>query len=136
MRVSYHVAMSEGIAEGIVDVPKLSDRTRMLVGIGIGIVVAAGVFLRFYTHSALWLDEALTVDIARLPLHELPDKLRHDGAPPLYYALLLFGQSDLATRSLSGLLGVLTLPVAWFAGKEFGGRAVAWTSLVLLASAP
>ena len=62
-------------------------------------------------------------------------------APPLYYYLLhfwmrIFGQSDLATRSLSGVIGVITLPVAWLAGNRFGGRVVAWTTLVLLASAP
>ena len=31
---------------------------------------------------------------------------------------------------------MITLPVAWLCGKRFGGRAVAWTLLVLLASAP
>ena len=100
-----------------------------------------GLYLRFWTRSGLWLDEALTVDIARLPLHEIPNALKHDGAPPLYYYLLhfwiaLFGQSNDAVRSLSGVLAVLTLPVAWLCGKRLGGRAVAWTMLVLLASAP
>jgi hypothetical protein len=97
--------------------------------------------LRFWTRSGLWLDEALTVDIARLPLDQIPNALKHDGAPPLYYYLLhfwivLFGQSNVAVRSLSGVIAVITLPVAWLCGKRFGGRAVAWTLLVLLASAP
>ena len=39
-------------------------------------------------------------------------------------------------RSLSGVIAVSTLPVAWLCGKRLGGRAVAWTMLVLLASAP
>jgi mannosyltransferase len=103
--------------------------------------VAVGLVLRFWTRSGLWLDEALTVDIARLPLHAIPEALKHDGAPPLYYYLLhfwisLFGQSNDAVRALSGIIAVLTLPVAWLCGKRFGGRAVAWTTLVLLASAP
>ncbi|HSZ36843.1 MAG TPA: glycosyltransferase family 39 protein, partial [Acidimicrobiales bacterium] len=76
-----------------------------------------------------------------LPLHELPNALKHDGAPPLYYVLLhywmgLFGQSNDAVRALSGVFAVLTLPVGWLCGKRFGGRAVAWTLVVLLASAP
>ncbi len=113
----------------------------MVAGAGVVLVVTAGVVLRFWTRSALWLDEALTVDIARLPLHDIPNALKHDGAPPLYYVLLhfwivLFGQSNLAVRSLSGIIGVATLPVAWLCGRRFGGRAVAWTTLVLLASAP
>ncbi len=123
------------------EVPALTGRTRLVVGVGVGLVLAAALVLRFWTRSGLWLDEALTVDVARLPLHEIPNALRHDGAPPLYYYLLhfwivLFGQSNVAVRSLSGVIAVLTLPVAWLCGKRFGGRAVAWTLLVLLASAP
>ena len=47
------------------------------------LALAAALVLRFWTPSALWLDEALTVDIARAPLHEIPVLLRDDGAPPL-----------------------------------------------------
>ncbi len=123
------------------EVPALTGRTRLVVGVGVGVVIAAGLLLRFWTRSGLWLDEALTVDIARLPLHEIPDALKHDGAPPLYYYLLhfwivLFGQSNDAVRSMSGVIAVVTLPVGWFCGRRLGGRAVAWTTLVLLASAP
>ena len=123
------------------EVPALTGRTRLLAAIGVGLVVAVGLVLRFWTRSGLWLDEALTVDIARLPLHDLPEALRHDGAPPLYYVLLhfwirLFGQSNDAVRSLSGVIAVITLPVAWLCGRRFGGPAVAWTTLVLVASAP
>jgi mannosyltransferase len=122
-------------------VPTLTGTLRIVAAVGFCVVLAAAVVLRFVTHSALWLDEALTVDVARLPLGQIPEALKHDGAPPLYYYLLhfwmeLFGQSDLATRSLAGVFGVLSLPVAWFAGNRFGGRVVAWTTVVLLASAP
>jgi hypothetical protein len=113
----------------------------------------------------MWLDEALTVDIARAPLHSIPGLLRDDGAPPLYYFLLhfwmkLFGTGDLGARSLSGVIGVLTLPAAWAAGFKVGsrswahdagagpdglaratdrsheGRIVAWTTTLLVASSP
>jgi mannosyltransferase len=114
---------------------------RTVVGVAVFVVVAVGVVLRFYVHSGLWLDEALTVDRARLPLSQIANSVKHDGAPPLYYYLLhfwmqLFGESDVATRSLSGVIGVLSLPVAWLAGNRFGGRVVAWTTVVLLSSAP
>ncbi|MGO8872621.1 MAG: glycosyltransferase family 39 protein [Acidimicrobiales bacterium] len=122
-------------------VPTLTGPLRVAAAIGFCAVLGAAVVLRFVTHSALWLDEALTVDLARLPLSQIPEALKHDGAPPLYYYLLhfwiqLFGQSDLATRSLAGCFGVLSLVVAWFAGNRFGGRIVAWTTVILLASAP
>ena len=75
----------------------------------------------------MWLDEALTVNIARQPLHLIPGLLRHDGAPPLYYVVLhvwmkLFGTSDLGARSLSGVIGVLSLPAAWAAGYQVGSQ--------------
>jgi mannosyltransferase len=113
----------------------------MVVAVGLTLVVAAGIFLRFYTHSAEWLDEALTVNRSQLPLGQIANSVKHDGAPPLYYYMLhfwmeIFGRGNLGTRSLSGIIGVITLPVAWFAGNRLGGRAVAWTSLALLASAP
>src|SRR3984885_2182971 len=117
-------------------IPAPTGRMRTVVGVVVVVVVAAGIVLRFPPHSALWLDEALTVDRARLPLSQIAGSVKHDGAPPLYYYLLhfwmeVFGQSDAATRSLSGVIGVLTLPVAWLAGNRFGGRLVGWTTLVL-----
>lgn len=122
-------------------VEPLRGRWLVAAQVGVVVVVVAGVVLRFWTESALWLDEALTVDIARLPLHEIPSYLKRDGAPPLYYVLLhfwmkVFGDSDLGVRSLSALFSVATLPVAWVAGRRFGGRSVGWLLLVMLASAP
>ncbi|MEY2453805.1 MAG: mannosyltransferase [Acidimicrobiaceae bacterium] len=103
--------------------------------------VLAGVVLRFWTKSHLWLDEALSVDIARLPLGDIPGALRHDGHPPLYYFLLhewmaVFGEGDTAVRSLSGVLAVLALPLAWLAGRRVGGRVTAWAFVALLALSP
>ena len=104
-------------------------------------VVAVGVVLRFWTGSQLWLDEALSVNIARLPLSKLPDALRHDGSPPLYYVLLHFwirayGAGDIAVRALSGVLAVASLPLVWMAGRRIGARAGASAALVLLAASP
>jgi uncharacterized membrane protein len=104
-------------------------------------VVSAGVVLRFVTTSHLWLDEALSVEIARLPVRDIPQALRHDGHPPLYYALLhawisLFGDSDVAVRSLSGVFGVALVPLGWFAGRRLGGRDAAWIVVAVLAVSP
>jgi hypothetical protein len=109
--------------------------------VGAAAAVVAGIVLRFWTTSDLWLDEALTVNIARLPLGDIPDALRHDGAPPLYYFLLhgwiqLFGEGDFAVRALSGVFGVAALPVVWLAGRKLAGRHVAWVALLLLATSP
>lgn len=103
--------------------------------------VGVGLVLRFVQRSDLWLDEALTVNIASLPLGEVPDALRQDGHPPLYYWLLhgwmeLFGRGDGAVRALSGVFSVAALPLAWIAGRRIGGRPVAVAALVLLAVSP
>ncbi|HMC52716.1 MAG TPA: glycosyltransferase family 39 protein [Acidimicrobiales bacterium] len=103
--------------------------------------LAAGLVLRFWTRSPLWLDEALTVNVARLPLGQMPRALAHDGAPPLYYVLLhgwmsLTGTGNLAVRSLSGVFAVATLPVSWLAGRRLGGGRVAWVTALLLATSP
>ncbi len=118
-----------------------SRRTMTVLTSGAVAVVAVSVVLRFWTTSDLWLDEALTVNIARQPLHLIPSFLRRDGAPPLYYVLLhfwigWFGGSDVAVRSLSGVMGVATMPLAWLAGRRLGGRTVAWAALLLVATSP
>lgn len=103
--------------------------------------VLVSVAARTHTGSALWLDEALSVNIARLPLDELLEALRQDGNPPLYYVLLhgwmrLFGEGDTAVRSLSGVLSVATLPLAWLAASRLGGRAAGIWALALVGLSP
>jgi mannosyltransferase len=103
--------------------------------------VVVGVGLRFWCPSALWLDEALSVNIARLPLPQIPGALSHDGSPPLYYVMLhfwmeAFGRGDFAVRALSGLTSVVTLPFFWLAGRRLGGRTVAWVAFFLALSSP
>jgi mannosyltransferase len=103
--------------------------------------VAIGILLRFLTRSDMWLDEALTVDISRLPISQIHGALMRDGAPPLYYFLLhfwmkIFGQSDLGARSLSAVISVATLPCLWIAGKRVGSKAVAASVTVLVATSP
>ncbi|HET9690007.1 MAG TPA: glycosyltransferase family 39 protein [Acidimicrobiales bacterium] len=109
--------------------------------VGLAVAGVAGVVLRFWCPSALWLDETLSVNIAKLPLTRIPGALAHDGAPPLYYVALhlwmeVFGRSDAAVRSLSGLVSVGTIPLFWRAGHRLGGRPVAWAALVLGVASP
>src|SRR4051812_13236446 len=103
----------------------LADRLPRLALWGVLLVCLIGVVLRFDTSAHLWLDESLTVEIARRPLPGLFAALRHDGSPPLYYLLLhywmkVFGTGDIAVRALSGVLSVATLPLAWLAGRRVG----------------
>lgn len=104
-------------------------------------VLVVGVAARFMSFSALWLDEALTVNISKLPLGEIPDALRRDGSPPLFYMLLhlwmkVFGSGDVAARAFSGVIAVAALPLAWMVGTKVRGRTAGWASLLLMASSP
>ena len=83
----------------------------------------AGVFLRFAASSPLWLDEALSVNIASLAPGDVVDALRHDGHPMLYYLTLgvwldAFGDSDFAARALSGLCSTAAALIVWAAARR------------------
>jgi hypothetical protein len=113
---------------------------RMLVVAAVA-AIAVGIVLRFWTRTDMWLDEALTFNISRLPLSQIQGALRRDGAPPLYYYLLhfwigAFGPSDVAVRALSGVLSCATLPFVWMAGRRIGGRTVGIGVLILVATSP
>ena len=107
----------------------------------VAIDVVIGVAYRFITTSKMWLDEAQSVNIARLPVSQIPGALRRDGAPPLYYVLLHFwigivGNSDAAIRSLSGLFAVLALPLLWWVVRHGYGKTEALAALAVLAASP
>jgi len=129
---------SEDAARPVVDRGRSLSTVEAIV---VGIAVVTGLVLRFWTRSHLWLDEALSVDIARLPLTDIGAALRQDGHPPLYYYLLhgwmrVFGQGDTAVRALSGVFGVVALPLGWLAGRRAGGPRTGWAFVVLLSLLP
>lgn len=97
--------------------------------------------LALSTRTGMWLDEAQTLSISRLPTGDLLDALRADGAPPLYYLLLrgwtaLMGTGEAAARSLSAVLAVAAVALAPLAGARLGGRRVALAAGALFATAP
>jgi hypothetical protein len=81
------------VSAGILGDPSVDDLDHAPAGgdrraarwgaVAVGVVVALGVALRAHSPSALWLDEAISVSISGLPLGEVPEALRRDGAPPL-----------------------------------------------------
>ena len=108
------------------------------------VIVAAslvGIVARLFPSSPLWLDEALTVNIADQPIGSITDALRHDGHPPLYYYALsgwmnLFGTSDFAVRSLSMALGFIALALTFVIARRHGGRELAAMTAFVMAVSP
>ncbi|MGI8793705.1 MAG: glycosyltransferase family 39 protein [Acidimicrobiales bacterium] len=106
-----------------------------------GLLALAGLALRAGSRSPLWLDEALTVEIARLPIVSMLDALRQDGAPPLYYLLLhgwmkALDTGDVAVRSLSAVFSIATIPVLYLIGRRRGAGLTAVGIAVLFATSP
>jgi mannosyltransferase len=88
-----------------------------------------------------WIDEGLSVGISDRPFGDIPDALRKDGSPPLYYLLLHLwmraaGTSEEATRWLSVLCALVSVPVAWWAARALFGTRTAWMAAVLAATSP
>ena len=67
---------------------KSRDRFRILAAGIVGVIALAGIFLRFFADSPLWLDEAISASIAEKGPRGIVEALRNDGHPPLYYFLL------------------------------------------------
>jgi mannosyltransferase len=103
--------------------------------------IAIGIVLRWKAASPLWLDEALSVNIAKLPLGDIPEALRHDGHPPLYYWLLhgwmkIFGDSATAVRSLSAIFSLASLPLAMHLARRLDGHRAGLPAVAVLGTSP
>ncbi len=114
---------------------------RVLDAVGLAVVAVVGLALRVLQRSPLWLDEALSSNIASLPLGDIRGALERDGHPPLYYYLLhvwqdIVGDGDVAVRLLSGLIGLALVPLAFVAAGRVGGRRAAWATALVVAVNP
>lgn len=125
-----------------VEVPPLRPHwLRWLDPVAVVGIALAGLALRVVQRSPLWLDEALSANIASLPLGEIPGALERDGHPPLYYVLLrgwqeVVGETATASRLLSAAIGLALVPLAWVAAGRIGGRRAAWAAALLVALNP
>ncbi len=88
-------------------------------------VLALGALMRLYhsTSIALWHDEAFSALYIRYPWGEMMHRIGLDVHPPLYYWMLriwtgIFGQGLFGLRSLSILLGVLSIYAGYLFVKE------------------
>ena len=118
--------------------------TRRQILIFGGILSAAAV-IRFATlsHQSYDHDEAVT---AWRVLHgglgeTLHVVINSERSPPLYYLLAwvwtqLFGTGEVGLRSLSALIGVLTVPAAYLAARELASRRAGLIAAALVAVNP
>jgi 4-amino-4-deoxy-L-arabinose transferase-like glycosyltransferase len=95
------------------------------------LLTLVGGFLRFYNlgFNSVWLDEGTTYIVS---LHTYAgiwqDVTTWDFSPPLFYwiehIMLMFGKTEEILRFVPAVLGLLTIPLIYFVGKEFLDRNV------------
>lgn len=88
-----------------------------------------GAILRFYHlgYNSLWLDEATTYSLAAKSFSGIWEATTGgEFNPPLFYwidhLMLGLGNSEVILRFVPALLGVLTIPLIYYAGKEIADR--------------
>jgi mannosyltransferase len=130
--LSVATAESPDTAQRVSRPPRLSPLA--ILGIVAGLaLVAWSVYVRSRAfHEAYWIDEGISIGIAKHKFFDIPGVLRQDGAPPIYYLLLhfwieLFGTKESATHALSLVFSTLTIPVGLWAGWSLFGR---WPGIV------
>jgi mannosyltransferase len=92
-------------------------------------------------HDAFWIDEGLSVGISSFPFGHIPEVLRQDGSPPLYYMLLhlwmqVDGDGEGATRVPSLVFALATIPAGFWAGRSLFGPRAGWICAGLCALNP
>ena len=117
-------------------------------------LIITGSFLRFYhlDYNSFWFDEAFTLFAANHTLAGIGDIVANTSKelasvlltgefnPPLFYYLehfmVVFGQSEFVLRFIPALLGVVTIPVFYFIGKEFADEDIGLIMAALLTFSP
>lgn len=107
--------------------------------IAMGLVYAITMILSI--GQPVWFDEGYSIYVARQPLAELLSLTAVDAHPPLYYVLLklwagVFGWSEFALRSLSGVAAALSVGAVFMTVKKLFSVRVALSILPFLILAP
>ena len=108
----------------------------------LGALLVASLVIRSRAIAAgFWIDEGLSVGIASFPLMDIPQVLRQDGSPPLYYLILhvwmaLTGRAEEQTHLLSLFFALAAVPAALWSGWSLFQPRVGWYAAGLAALNP
>jgi uncharacterized membrane protein len=105
------------------------------------ILFGLGLRLAQLSFQPLWWDEGYSVWFATHPLTQMAALTAQDIHPPLYYALLhgwaaLLGTGPTALRLLSVIVGVLTIPLLYWAARRMLSARAALLATFLLTINP
>jgi uncharacterized membrane protein len=106
-------------------------------------ILLLAALLRFpgITAQSLWWDEVVSWQQSRLPFAEMLLATAADNYPPLYNALVtlsmaVLGETELALRLPSALLGTLNILALYWVGRLAAGRPAGLLAALLLALSP
>ena len=117
----------------------ITARTALLMLVGLVALAAA---VRFAVPRGLWLDEAISVNQARLSPGALVQQLAQgDRHPPLHHLILwgttrLLGEGDLAVRVPSIIAGIMLVPVVYALAAELHDRRTGVVAALFATLAP
>lgn len=103
------------------------------MAVALTVVAAALRFATLGVQSA-WLDESATIDLVHRGLWGMLSHLsRSESTPPLYYVLVwlwtrVFGAGVIGFRTFSALVGTLTVPVLYAAGRQISSKVGLWAA--------
>ena len=103
------------------------------------LLTVTGFILRLYHLGdvSIWLDESITQLYSSTSFFDIWHICFYsDQNPPLYYwiehVILQFGDSEVVLRIFSAIIGTLTIPLIFYAGKEFYNEDIGIISAALL----
>lgn len=106
-----------------------------------GLIVFLAITLATITKSSVWFDEAFGAYLIRFDFWDIARYTAADVHPPLYYWLLkgwslLFGNSELALRSMSVLFGCVSIAIGYLLVKRLFSRKAAAISMFFMVLSP
>lgn len=114
---------------------------RLILAWGLLFVVALALRVAGLGSQSLWIDEAFSINAARLDRPLLWGDLVVNLHGPLHAVVLhnwakLFGNSEASLRWPSVIASLLALPALWFLVRRLIGEKAAWVGVVVLALSP
>lgn len=104
------------------------------------LIMLVGLILRLIdiTTESYWFDEVYSIALAKFSFREIAVYTGKDVHPPFYYMMLhiwlnLFGNSELAARSLSAVFSLATIPVLYAIAVRVFYKNVAYVAALIFA---